>query len=107
MTYTMPDYQANGIKWTCWYCGSDRTFRAGQRKPAYGADPCFCCGELRKPYVYPTEAEMQAAGCLPAPARVLRTLPPVNVGFTPDGCATEQVLERLCNDPQRTVDWDE
>jgi len=97
MTYTMPDYQANGIKWTCWYCGADRTFRAGQRKPAYGADPCFCCGEYRKPYAYPAKEEMG----------VFRTLPPVNVGFTPDGCATEQVLERLCNDPQRTVDWDE
>jgi hypothetical protein len=106
MTTIAKDMNPNGILWTCVLCGADRTFRAG--KPAvYGADPCPFCGTFRKPYVYPTKAEMQAAGCLPTPARVLRTLPPVNVGFTPDGCATEQVLERLCNDPQRTVDWDE
>ena len=89
MTYVMKDYKANATEWTCPYCGKDRTFRAG-RKPVYGADPCFCCGELRKPYTYPTEDVMRAAGCLPAPARVLRTLPPTNAGFTPDGANTDE-----------------
>jgi hypothetical protein len=89
MTYVMKDFQANAIEWTCWYCGADRTFRAGQRKPAYGADPCFCCGEYRKPYVYPTEEEMRASGCLTAPARVLRPIPPTNWGYYQNGSPTQ------------------
>jgi ssDNA-binding Zn-finger/Zn-ribbon topoisomerase 1 len=83
MTTIAKDYVPNGIEWTCYYCNKDRTFRAG--KPAvYGADPCPVCGELRKPYKYPTEDEMRASGCIPAPARVLRALPPTNVGHQVD-----------------------
>ena len=104
MTIIAKDMNPNGILWTCMLCGADRTFRAG--KPAvYGADPCPFCGTLRKPYVYPTEAEMQAAGCLPAPARVLRTLPPTNVGYYEDGTVTGELtlaeIEDLCANPQR------
>jgi len=44
---------------------------------------------------------------------VLRTLPPTNAGYYPDGSLTGEVgralddVIRLACDPQRTVDWDE
>ena len=112
MTIIAKDFNPNGIEWTCNFCNRDRTFKAG-KPPVFGADPCPVCGELRKPYVYPTREEMEAAGCLPAPARVLRTLPPTNAGYYPDGSLTGEVgralddVIRLACDPQRTVDWDE
>ena len=126
MTVIAKDFVPNGIEWTCMLCGADRTFRAG--KPAvFGADPCPFCGALRKPYVYPTREEMEAAGCLPAPIvavfkpnpeylkpagfcleappRLLRVLPPTNAGYFPDGGETGELtlakLEDLACNPRR------
>jgi hypothetical protein len=109
MTVTAKDFVGNAIEWTCYYCNQDRTFRAG-KTARLGADPCPVCGELRKPYVYPTKEQMEAAGCLPAPIvavfkpnpeylkpagfsqdappRVLRVIPPTNVGYHPNGSPT-------------------
>ena len=90
MTIIAKDYCPNGIEWTCYHCNRDRTFKAG-KPPVFGADPCPVCGELRKPYVYPTRKEMEAAGCLPDPR--LKSMELTRVCINEAGEITKEQLD--------------